>query len=175
MKVFYPPDVWSLSRFACGVSIFVCFYFELRRVLFTHTHTKVARETFFLPVNKSRNIELPVKSAREHFQKFHPWIFFLPVNISQKTAREAKSSTWSFSKPKWSRVSFRFTGKKKHCKRFTTSNVIVMLRLSLMVGMGWGVSLLKFSLWGLFSRRFYVSCPPFESALAFTHLFACFL
>ena len=35
----------------------------------THTHTKVTSETFFLPVNKSRNIELPVKSAREHFQK----------------------------------------------------------------------------------------------------------
>ena len=83
MKVFYPPDVWSLSRFSYSVSIFVCFYFEPRRVLFhtdtdthahplTHTHTKVARETFFLPVNKSRNIELPVKSAREHFQKFDP-------------------------------------------------------------------------------------------------------
>ena len=47
------------------------------------------------------------------FSKISPVIFFLPVNISQKTAREAKFSTWTFSKPKCSQVSFRFTGKKK--------------------------------------------------------------
>ena len=78
----------------------------------SHFCKKVARETFFLPVNKSRNIELPVKSPRDHLEKFHPWKKFFPVNISRKNAREAKSCPWSFSKPNWSRVSFRFTGKK---------------------------------------------------------------
>ena len=100
---------------------------------------------------------------------FSPWTFLKKPPVKQNLARD------HFQNRNDHGCLFVSRGEKKHCTRFTTSNVIVMLRLSLMVGMGWGVSLLKFSLWGLFSRRFYVSCPPFESALAFTHLFACFL
>ena len=96
----------------------------------THTHTREREEvdaSLCLVLISVKSCTWNFFPAREQIQKYWvtrekpPWSFrkispvkfFFPVNISQKTAREAKSSTWSFSKPKWSRVSFRFTGKKK--------------------------------------------------------------
>ena len=115
MKVFYPPDVWSLSRFACGVSIFVCFYFELRRVLFTHTHK--SRTWNFFP-------------AREQIQKYwvtrekRPWtfsnispvnFFFCPWTFLKKAPVKRNLAREHFQNRNVHGCLFVSREKKKHC------------------------------------------------------------
>ena len=94
MKVFYPPDVWSLSRFACGVSIFVCFYFELRRVLFTHTHTQKSHvKLFSCPWTNPEILSYPCKEPVNIFKNFSRdffclWTFFKNPLVKRNLARE---------------------------------------------------------------------------------------
>ena len=91
----------------------------------THTHTrqpftlagchfceKLHVKLFSCPWSNPKISSYPWKAPVIIFKNFTREVFFLPVIISQKIAREAKFSTWTFSKPKCPRVSFRFTGKK---------------------------------------------------------------